>query len=82
MDEREIIIRALKAEATAKPNERIYVGFKSLTYKEFVEMLDNHKKLDKMGKEFVESFLKTAVKMFRENQAYRENMMKLAGVKP
>jgi hypothetical protein len=79
MRELDIIIKALKLEARQKPNERIYVGFKSYTYSEFVEMLNHHKKLDKAKKEFVESFLNASLKLFKENKAYREKILRLAG---
>jgi hypothetical protein len=79
VDEKAVIIKALRIEAQRKPNERIYVGFKSYTYAEFVEMLDNHKSLTKAEKEFIENFLKTSLKLFRENQTYREKILKLAG---
>jgi hypothetical protein len=81
MRELDIIIKALKLEAQQKPNERIYVGFKSYTYAEFVEMLNNHKKLAKVEKEFVENFLKTSLKLLKENKAYREKILTLAGEK-
>jgi hypothetical protein len=81
VDEKAVIIKALKIEAQRKPNERIYVGFKSYTYTEFVEMLDNRKSLTKAEKEFVENFIKTSLKLFRENKAYRERILTLAGEK-
>jgi len=81
MRELDIIVKALKLEAQQKPNERIYVGFKSYTYAEFAQMLNNHKKLAKAEKEFVENFLKTSLKLFKENKAYREKILTLAGEK-
>jgi len=79
MRETEIIIKALQIEARQKPSERIYVGYKSYTYSEFVQMLNNHKKLGKAEKEFVENFLNASLKLFKENKAYREKILKLAG---
>jgi len=79
MRETEIIVKALKLEARQKPNGRIYVGLKSYTYSEFAEMLDNHKKLSKTERQLVENFLNASLKLFRENQAYREKILKLAG---
>ena len=79
MKELDIIIKALQLEAQQKPNERIYVGFKSYTYSEFVKMLNDHKKLSKAEKQFVENFLKTSLELFKENKAYREKILKLAG---
>jgi len=80
LKEVEIIVKALKAEATQKPNEIIYAGPESFTYKEFVALL-NSKKLQKNHKKLVESFLQSARKMFNENPTYRLKMMQLAGVK-
>ncbi|MEM2281439.1 MAG: hypothetical protein QXZ68_05565 [Candidatus Bathyarchaeia archaeon] len=81
MREIEIIIKALKVEAESKPNERIYLGFKSYTYKEFANMLNNHRKLDKETRKLVEDFLDNALKLFRQNSEFRNKMLKLAGVK-
>jgi hypothetical protein len=79
MNEVEIIIKALKAEALSKPNEKIIAGFESLTYKEFAEMLDK-KNLQNNHKKFVDTFLQSAVKLFKENPEYRQKIMCLAGV--
>jgi hypothetical protein len=79
MNDMEIIIRALKLEAQQKPNERIFVGFKSYTYAEFVNMLNNHKKLNKTDKQFIKNFLDASLKLFKENQTYRQKILKLAG---
>jgi hypothetical protein len=79
MNDVEIIIRALKLEAQQKPNERIFVGFKSYTYAEFVNMLNNHKKLNKTDKQFIKNFLDASLKLFKENQTYRQKILKLAG---
>jgi len=79
VDERKIVIEALKVEAKNKPNERIFVGSKSYTYQEFALMLDK-KVNSKAEREFVESFINSAVKMFKENKTFREKMKKLAGV--
>ena len=79
MKEVEIIVKALKAEATQKPNEIIYAGRESFTYKEFIAML-NTKRLQKNHKKLVETFLQSARKMFNENSTYRLKMMQLAGV--
>jgi len=79
LKEVEIIVKALKAEATQKPKEIIYAGRERFTYKEFVAML-NSKKLQKNHKKLVESFLQSARKMFNENPTYKLKMMQLAGV--
>lgn len=79
MKEVEIIVKALKAEATQKPNEIIYAGRESFTYKEFIAML-NSKKLQKNHKKLVKSFLNSAVKQFKENEPFRHKMLDLAGV--
>ena len=74
-----ILTKALRAEATQKPNEIIYAGRESFTYKEFVAML-NSKKLQKNHKKLIESFLNSAVKQFKENELFRHKMLGLAGV--
>jgi hypothetical protein len=78
MDEIEIIIKALKAEALSKPSEKIIAGFESFTYKEFAEMLDK-KKLQ--SNQIVDAFLNSALKMFKENSSYKQKMLELAGIK-
>lgn len=75
MNDLQIIVLALKAEARSKPNERIYVGKEVFMYKDFSSMLD-HNELE----DFVKKFLKDAEKMYRENQAFRLRMIRLAGV--
>ncbi|MEM2281660.1 MAG: hypothetical protein QXZ68_06715 [Candidatus Bathyarchaeia archaeon] len=79
MREIEIIIKAFKVEAESKPNERIFVGSKSYTYKEFANMLNNHKKLDKETRKLVDNFLKNALKLFEENEEFHRKIMALAG---
>lgn len=79
LKEVEIIVMALKAEATQKPNEIIYAGRERFTYGEFVAML-NSKKLQKNHQKLVKRFLQSARKMFKENPTYRLKMMRLAGV--
>jgi hypothetical protein len=75
----QIIIQALKAEALQKPNERIIAGKEVLTYRQFAEILDS-KKLRQNHKKLVDAFLKSAVKLFKENPTYKKHIMKLAGV--
>ena len=79
MNELEIIVKALRAEASQKPNEIIYAGRESFTYKQFASML-NSEKLQKNHKKLVESFLNSAVKQFKQNEAFRHKMLGLAGV--
>lgn len=81
LKESEILIKAFKLEAQRKPDERIFIGFKTYTYKEFSSLLDNHQKLDKETKKLIQSFLNQALKMFRENEEFRNRMKMLAGVK-
>jgi hypothetical protein len=76
VNEIDIIIKALKIEAERKPNEQIYIiGFKSYTYKEFINMLDNYEKLNNDEKQFVDRFLEESVKLFKENKAFREKIL-------
>jgi len=79
MKEVDIIIRALKAEAMVKPDEKIFVGRESFTYAEFAGMLGTEK-LQRNHRKFVENFLNSAKKMFKENPVYRQKMIQLAGV--
>jgi hypothetical protein len=74
-----VIVKALKLEALSKPDEKIYVGSRVYTYREFAGMLNDRRKLDKTDRRFVESFLKTSVKMFKKDQSFRERMLRLAG---
>jgi hypothetical protein len=78
LNEKEIVIRALKMEAQLKPSEKIYAGWVELTYEEFGKMLDA-KRLQRNHKKLVESIVQTSLKMFRENPVFRERMLKLAG---
>jgi ribosome assembly protein YihI (activator of Der GTPase) len=77
MNEIDIIIKALKMEAEKKPNERIYLDFKSYTYKEFINMLDNYEKLNNDEKQFVDKFLEESVRLFKENKAFREKILSM-----
>jgi len=74
-----IIVKALKLEALSKPDEKIYIGSRVYTYREFAGMLNDRGKLDKTDRRFVESFLKASVKMFKKDQSFRERMLRLAG---
>jgi ribosome assembly protein YihI (activator of Der GTPase) len=76
-NEIDIIIKSLKIEAERKPNERIYLDFKSYTYKEFINMLDNYEKLNNDEKQFVDKFLEESVKLFKENKAFREKILSM-----
>jgi ribosome assembly protein YihI (activator of Der GTPase) len=76
-NEIDIIIKALKMEAERKPDERIYLDFKSYTYKEFINMLDNYEKLNNDEKQFVDKFLEESVKLFKENKAFREKILSM-----
>jgi len=75
VNEIDIIIKALKMEAEKKPNERIYLDFKSYTYWEFINMLDNYEKLNNNEKQFVDKFLEESVKLFKENKAFRVKIL-------
>jgi ribosome assembly protein YihI (activator of Der GTPase) len=77
VNEIDIIIKALKMEAERKPDERIYLDFKSYTYKEFINMLDNYEKLNNDEKQFVDKFLEESVRLFKENKAFREKILSM-----
>ena len=81
MNEKQIVVLALKEEAKHKPKEKVFFGERVYTYEEFVEML-NRRKLKREERKIVQGFLKNAVKMFKENEAFRSKMMELAGVSP
>jgi len=74
-----IIVKALKLEALSKPDEKIYIGSRVYTYREFAGMLNDRRRLDKTDRRFVESFLKASVKMFKKDQSFRERILKLTG---
>ena len=74
-----IIVKALRIEAMQKPMEKIFVGFRTYTYAEFAEMLNNHKNLNKAERQLVKDFLDKSLKTFKENQAFREKILELAG---
>ena len=80
MSERAILIKALKAEAKMKPDEKIKIGWRFFTYEEFAEILDSRGNPSNEEKGLLESFIDNALKMFRENPVYRQKMMALAGV--
>lgn len=77
----DIIITAFKMEARSKPNEKIIFGWRVYTFKKFVGLLDQNRKLEKEEKKIVKNFLKTSLKMFKENKSYRMRMLNLAGIK-
>lgn len=79
MDEHELIIKALKIEASIKPNDKIIIGNIVLTYKELSEMLDNIDKIDPVVKRFIVNFLKTSLRMFRECEEFRKMVISLVG---
>jgi hypothetical protein len=74
-----VIVRALKLEALSKPDEKIYVGRRVYTYREFAGMLNDHRRLGRAERRVVESFLEASLKMFKENREFRERMLRLAG---
>ena len=81
MSEREILVRAMKAEARMKPDTKIRLGWSFYTYREFADMLGSNEELSKEEEGRLKSFMENALKMFRENPAYRDKMMDLAGVR-
>jgi hypothetical protein len=73
-----IIVKALKAEAYSKPNEKIYIGNHVLTYREFAEALESCGLNDL--KQSIDTLLNTALNLFKTSGEYREKIMRLAGV--
>lgn len=82
MKELDIIIKAVKLEAKSKPEEKIFIGTKVFTFKQFADMINNHNSLKREDRKIIKACLNNFVKMFRENKVYRSKMMLLAGVEP
>ena len=74
-----LIVKALVLEAMSKPDEKIYVGPRVYTYREFASILNGRGKLSKADRRFIEKLLEESYRLFREDQAFRERILKLAG---
>jgi hypothetical protein len=75
LDAKDVVIKALKMEALQKPDERIILGRTVLTYRQFAEMLGGGSGDGKV----IDEIIKSAVLMFKNNPAFRERMLRLAG---
>jgi len=80
MKDLEIIIRAFQMEAKSKPFEKIFFGETGYTFEEFAKLLNGLKHLPRAERKLVQGHLDRTLKMFRENETFRANMMRLAGV--
>jgi len=74
-----LIVKALVLEAMSKPDEKIYVGPKVYTYREFAALLNGRGKLGKAERRFVEKLLEESYRLFRENEAFKEKILRLVG---
>jgi hypothetical protein len=79
LNEREIILRAIRAEARLKPKELVILGRRVFTFEEFAEKLNAEEKLPKEDKTLIKAWMKNTLKMFKENEAFRVQMLSLAG---
>ena len=80
MNDLEIVIKAFQMEARQKPNEKIFFGAKGYTFEEFAKLINGLKHLPRAERKLVQGHLDRTLKMFRENETFRANMMRLAGV--
>jgi len=75
----ELIIRAIKIEASLKPNEKLIIGEHVFTYSEFAEILSKkHNSRDE--RKLIKMFLKQAEQLFKNNMEFKNKILELAGV--
>lgn len=78
MEPLKIIVEAIKIEAKRKPDERIYYGTRSMTYREFAEKVD--KVIEKNDNDsFIKDFLAYALKKFNDNPSFQKAMKSIVG---
>jgi ribosome assembly protein YihI (activator of Der GTPase) len=70
VDEIELTKRILRALAERKPNEKIFIGSRTLTYREFINMIDNYERLSQEEKQFVDKFLGKCVHLFKISKVF------------
>jgi hypothetical protein len=70
MEEIELAKRILRALAERKPNEQIFIGPRTFTYHEFVNMIDNYERLSQEEKQLVDKFLEKCVHMFKISRVF------------
>lgn len=77
MDVKELIIKAIKVEASIKPDETIIVGDKVMTYKQFAELIENIDEIDPELRKQIYDFLKMAIKLFKQCEEFRKSILTL-----
>ncbi|MEM2374413.1 MAG: hypothetical protein QXI11_08250 [Thermoproteota archaeon] len=76
----ELIIRAIKIEASLKPNEKLIIGEHVFTYSEFAEILSKkHNSRDE--RKLIKMFLKQAEQLFKNNMEFKNKILELAGAR-
>jgi len=81
MKTEDIILFAIKTEAQQKPNKKLIIGQKSMTYKELASKIEAKlakKKLPKNERQFIESFVQNSIIMYKTNPTFRTKMLELA----
>lgn len=78
MSAERIIINAIKAEARIRPDEKIFFGPLSYTFKEFAGML-NDRRLPRRERKLVKTHLKTLMRMFETSETYRKQVLSFSG---
>jgi len=76
----ELIIRAIKIEASLKPNEKLIIGEHVFTYSEFAEILSK-KHNSKDERKLIDTFLKQAEQLFKNNIEFKNKILELAGAR-
>ncbi|MEM2374219.1 MAG: hypothetical protein QXI11_07235 [Thermoproteota archaeon] len=76
----ELIVRAIKIEASVKPNEKLIIGEHVFTYSEFAEILSK-KHNSKDERKLIDTFLKQAEQLFKNNMEFKNKIMELAGAR-
>jgi len=80
MNVRKLIIMAVKAEASVKPNEKLIIGEHAFTYSEFAEILSK-KHNSKDERKLIDTFLKQAEQLFKNNIEFKNKILELAGAR-
>ena len=76
MNEMELTKRILRALAEKKPNEKIFIGPRTFTYREFISMIDNYERLSQEDKQLIDKFLEECVHLFRINKVFERANIK------
>lgn len=76
----DLIIKAVKIEASVKPNEKIIIGEHVFTYSEFAEILSRRHN-SKTEKKIICMFLKQAEQLFKSNPEFKNKILELTGTR-